>query len=192
MENLMYFVRYVDGEEGKMAQMETLETRVPVNIHLEEGSDFDLEEDTLCSVDLSADRTDLSFYDDEEAFNNAKTGMAPQSMIPCGTFSLHDDPDFQPSPFIFFAGKIPIMQYREKVRNPDEPNFRFFVESFELNFWLYCNLPSDLKTTDEEGDEVSKDKDNSVSLQNGMIAEGTAWLYGTVKSTEIEPDDTEQ
>lgn len=187
MENLMYFVRYVDGEEGKMAQMETLETRVPVNIHLEDDSDFDLKEGTLCKVYLSADGSDLSFYDDEDSFKNTGIGMASQSMIPAGTFSLEPNAsDFQPSPFIIFAGKVPVFQFSEGANNPDEPNFRFFVQSFELNFWLYYRLPSKFKELNAEEYEVCKKEDGSgINLQNGMIVYGLAWLYGTVKSAVI-------
>lgn len=175
MENLMYFVRYAKDSDGMMAHMETHETRVPINIHLEEGSDLNLKEGTLCKVDLNASAYMLNHYDNEQEFINAKNDMNSRSIIPWGISPLApDDSSCSQSPLIIFSGKVTILQYRDDPNHENAINLRFFVESYELNFWLYWrNMPS------------------TIWLHDGMCLQGVAWLYGTVKSAKIDSDTSE-
>lgn len=46
------FCYFVDYEDGKLAHLETCESEIPVNIYAEPDSDFDLQENDVCCVDI--------------------------------------------------------------------------------------------------------------------------------------------
>lgn len=180
MNNLMYFVRYLDVGEEKMALMETLENGIPVNVRLEEGSDLNLNKGTLCEVDLSAKICNLRYYDNEELLTRAATGSSPYTMISMNP----DDSSFPQVNCIRFTGRVSAFQFKKKLVYPDDPNLRFFVQSHELDFWLYVHFPSDFQEFNDKGPEVTSHDNHPVHLHKGMILEGTARLYGTVKTAE--------
>ena len=162
----LYFDAYKDGTEGKMASMRTFEEMIPINIHLEPGSDSDLTEDTVCSTDIFADEDELYIFKDEEAYCQAETLMAPYSLMPIGTFNT--TPDGTPvneSPFILFSGEIINVIDNPNPNKGDSPDYLVAIKSYDLIFNLY------LYADDHPHDSIEK----------GAFIHGTAWLFGVVK-----------
>lgn len=146
-----------------MARMETFDSRIPVNIHAKDDSDFTLKEGTICKIEILADQDKLTIHKDADAFAEAGTVLAAHSMIPVGTFS--ETPDGRPvkeSPFTLFSGEITEVQHNDNAQE-DEPNYCLKIESLELNFYLYCWL------------------DDEEPVKAGNYAEGVAWLFGTIQ-----------
>lgn len=99
-----------------------------VNIYAEPDSDFDLQENEICCVNIFGVGSEIKYYADEESFAKADTKFEPISMIPIGTFPLYEERDFKESPHTIFTGKI-IDVDRNSVASPDEPNYCVTVET---------------------------------------------------------------
>ncbi len=153
------FCWFSDYEDSKIARLETTESEVPVNIYAEPDSDFNLQEDDLCSVEILGVGSEIEFYEDEDDFQKANTQLASISMIPMGTFSLHDDDNFQESPHIIFTGKILDVEMNPDA-DEDEPNCCALVETLEMLVNVYFRAES--------------------SITAGGILHGVAWLCGDI------------
>lgn len=156
------FDGYIDYDEAeKLARVSTLEGAVPVNISLEEDSDWDLKEGELCNAQLWSNDYSVTVYPSEEEYSKADTHMAPISMIPMGTFPADpDQKDFKQSAMILFTGIV-----KEVERNPDPedgaPVWRLRIETYAMAFDLYYFE-----------DEL---------IEPGFLVHGQLWLYGTLK-----------
>jgi len=154
----MTFLDYKDYADGKIATMETPEELIPVNVYAEENSDYSLENGDVCNVEIFGESEDFKVYNDFDERNNAD-GMAPISMIPTGTFSPNDDPDFKENPTIYFSGKVlGVARHPEATEN--EYNCAALVQTYDMRFTLLFNYDGEL----EEGNYIS----------------GMAWLYADI------------
>ena len=151
-----YFTEY---EDGKLAHLETCESEIPVNIYAEPDSDFSLKENDICSVDIIGVGSEIKYYENEEEFVKADTGLDVVSMIPIGTFPLDEDENFEESPHIIFTGKI-IAVDTDPTADSDEPNYFVTLETLEMTVTLVFNF------------------DENISV--GGILQGVAWLYGDI------------
>lgn len=151
-----YFTEY---EDGKLAHLETCESEIPVNIYAEPDSDFSLKENDICSVDIIGVGSEIKYYENEEEFVKADTGLDVVSMIPIGTFPLDEDENFEESPHIIFTGKI-IAVDADPTAKSDEPNCFVIVETLDMTVTVVLN------------------SDENISV--GGILKGVAWLYGDI------------
>ncbi len=151
-----YFTEY---EDGKLAHLETCESEIPVNIYADPDSDFSLKENDICSVDIIGVGSEIKYYENEEEFVKADTGLDVVSMIPIGTFALDEDENFEESPHIIFTGKI-IAVDADSTAKSDEPNCFVIVETLDMTVTVVFN-------TDE-------------NISVGGILKGVAWLYGDI------------
>ena len=151
-----YFTEY---EDGKLAHLETCESEIPVNIYAEPDSDFSLKENDICSVDIIGVGSEIKYYENEEEFVKADTGLDVVSMIPVGTFPLDEDENFEESPHIIFTGKI-IAVDADLTAKSDEPNCFVIVETLDMTVTVVFN------------------SDENISV--GGILKGVAWLYGDI------------
>lgn len=151
-----YFTEY---EDGKLAHLETCESEIPVNIYAESDSDFSLKENDICSVDIIGVGSEIKYYENEEEFFKADTGLDVVSMIPIGTFALDEDENFEESPHIIFTGKIIAVDADPKAKS-DEPNCFVTVETLDMTVTVVFN------------------SDENISV--GGILKGVAWLYGDI------------
>ena len=151
-----YFTEY---EDGKLAHLETCESEIPVNIYAEPDSDFSLKENDICSVDIIGVGSEIKYYENEEEFVKADTGLDVVSMIPIGTFPLDEDENFEESPHIIFTGKI-IAVDADPPAKSDEPNCFVIVETLDMTVTVVFN------------------SDENISV--GGILKGVAWLYGDI------------
>ena len=132
---------------------------IPVNIYAEPDSDFDLQENEICCVNIFGVGSEIKYYADEESFAKADTKFEPISMIPIGTFPLYEERDFKESPHTIFTGKI-IDVDRNSVASPDEPNYCVTVETLEMDITVFF---------------ISNE-----NISVGGILHGVAWLYGDI------------
>ena len=151
-----YFTEY---EDGKLAHLETCESEIPVNIYADPDSDFSLKENDICSVDIIGVGSEIKYYENEEEFVKADTGLDVLSMIPIGTFALDEDENFEESPHIIFTGKI-IAVDADHTAKSDEPNCFVTVETLDMTVTVVFN------------------SDENISV--GGILKGVAWLYGDI------------
>ena len=151
-----YFTEY---EDGKLAHLETCESEIPVNIYAEPDSDFSIKENDICSVDIIGVGSEIKYYENEEEFVKADTGLDVVSMIPIGTFALDEDENFEESPHIIFTGKIIAVDADPKAKS-DEPNCFVTVETLDMTVTVVFN------------------SDENISV--GGILNGVAWLYGDI------------
>ena len=151
-----YFAEY---EDGKLAHLETYDSKIPVNIYAEPNSDFSLKENECCSVDILGVCSEIKYYENEEEFVKADTVFDVVSMIPIGTFPLDEDENFEESPYIIFTGKI-IAVDTDPTADSDEPNYFVTLETLEMTVTLLFN------------------SDENISV--GGILHGVAWLYGDI------------
>ena len=151
-----YFTEY---EDGKLAHLETCESEIPVNIYADPDSDFSLKENDICSVDIIGVGSEIKYYENEEEFVKADTGLDVVSMIPIGTFALDEDENFEESPHIIFTGKIIAVDVDPTAKS-DEPNCFVTVETLDMTVTVVFN-------TDE-------------NISVGGILKGVAWLYGDI------------
>ena len=153
------FQYFKDHGKGKLARVETSETRIPLNIFAEKGSDFDLAAGEVCEIQVCGVGSGFSFFDSEEAFKAKNGNFATMSMIPIGTFpSDENDANGEESCHILFSGMVLHSQF-----DPDapEPNARLFVQTLDMMIIVGTNL-------DKPVEPLS-------------IVSGVAWIYGDVK-----------
>lgn len=163
MSTLTFFY-FMDYKDGKMARMETTgDMEIPVNIFIDNASEYEDLQETLCNIDIYGIGSDIKVFPSEESYEESGLQMAPQSMIPMGTFPINDDPDFTESPHILFSG---IVTEVESIlpSNPDDPNYCLTIETLEFEFYLYCKL--------------------ATPVEAGNIINGVAWLFGDIALLE--------
>ena len=167
---IMKFCKYLDHEEGKLAAMETQgesELEIPVNIFAEDGSDYSLEEGTICALDIEGEGYDIDVYTTKDEMSK-NTRMAEFSMIPMGTFPLEpDDPDFTPQPTIIFCGKV-LDASKNPEPTPDTYNYRVEVKTLDLFLTLYLDSDEDIPV--------------------GAYIHGVAWLSAVIQRGDQNDD----
>lgn len=166
----LYFDSYKDGSEGRMARMYTMEEGMPLNIHLQPGSDMNLKKDTVCSVDIYADECEFSWFESEEEYLESGQLMAPQALLPAGTFD--ETPDGKPvqeSPFVLFSGEVTDLEEKPQYDENDPPDYLATVKCYgiTIKMYLWCD---------------------DVQIEKGFILTGTAWLFGVVKASQETSD----
>lgn len=165
--SLFEFCGFMDYEDGKMARVTTMgEYEIPFNIFIDNASELEDVRARLCSIDVYGIGSDLSFFATEEEYRASGTRLAPEAMIPIGTFSLNeDDEDFKQSPHILFTGKV-IDVDRDSCPGPDGPNCLILIETVGMIMQVYA----------ECDEEIEKD----------YLVHGVAWLFGNLKPEDEE------
>ena len=80
---------------------------VPMNVEVIGDFPRGLKKDTPLNLELRLLFLKGSFYKNEaEYYREAKSHMAAESYIPCGTFSPTNDPDFVESPTVLMGGTV--------------------------------------------------------------------------------------
>jgi len=138
--------------------METCETDIPVNIYAEPGSDFDMDEGDICTVDICGVCYDLEVFQDEDAYYATGTQFAAVSMIPLGVFSSEGNAD-EESAHIMFSGKV-IETEKDPKAGPEEINYCLKAESLEMEINLFTCFDGEIKA--------------------GNVIHGTAWIFGEI------------
>ncbi len=157
----MKFNGYRDYENGKMAICETVGSdEIPVNIFIDNAEEYAGFENGLCLIDVCGVGSNYDVFPSEEAYLASEHKMAPISMIPMGTFPLHEeDEDFEPSPHILFSGKVLDVDWNEDAE-PEGANCCLLIETLGLTFHLYTRCGSD--------------------IAEGYYIHGVAWLFGRI------------
>ena len=155
------FDGYTDYEEGKLARVETMESEIPVNIHAEDDSDFEMESGEICTVDIYAVGNQISVYPSEEAYGKSDNYMAAISMIPMGTFPANpEDKNFKQSAHILYTGKVLSVEKYSQQKDKNEPDYLLSIQTYEMEFQLYTYYDG--------------------LIENGYIIHGIAWLFGNI------------
>ena len=152
----------MDYEEGRLANVETLESEIPVNIHAEDDSDFTLQEGENCNVEIYAVGNNFKLYSSETEYKASGKKMAVMSMIPAGTFPVDpEDKNFRESAHIIYTGKVLNVSKEQDEKGKDGyPNYFLKIQSYEIEFGLYVYYDGEIK--------------------KGDIISGMAWLFGTI------------
>ena len=158
--NDFVFRHFTECEDGQMAQLETAESGIPVNVFAEDGTDFDLQEGENCTVELYGVGSQVDVYPSEEALDADGCRMAVPSMIPMGTFPPKDSEEaFEESAHIIFVGTV-LEVDTDPEADENHPNYCLTVETLEMTINLYLR---------HEG-----------PIEVGSILHGVAWLFGPV------------
>ena len=156
----MTFWSYADYEDGKMAACETTgRDEIPVYIFIDNAGDFPDMRPGPFMMDIFAVGNKIQVFENEAACMASGSKMAPVSMIPMGTFSPTNDPDFEPSPHILYSGRVLDVERQEYV-GPDEINYRVLIETLGLTFLLCLSYDG--------------------AIEVGNIVKGVAWLFGNI------------
>ena len=155
------FVEWID-KENKIARLEITNLQIPVNVEvLDDKLVNSLSNSKEYNVIVWADNGgEFEVYKDIDEYENRKdSSMAPQSLIPCGTFAAKENPDFKESAFAIINGIV-----SDVVEGDTEDGRHYWgieiktVEDFPMH--RYCFEP--------------------VELNN--VVSGTVWL--TIESNE--------
>ena len=165
--NRLKFCYFQDYEDGKMARMLTTgEYEIPVNIFIDNASEFEGVKRGYCNIDVCAVGSSIDIYASEEEYRQTDSNMDIISMIPMGTFSVKpDDEDFQESPHILFTGKVLDVAWNPEA-DEDDANCCVLVETLGLMINLYLNY----------------DK----PVEKEYIVHGVAWLFGDMEMEEAQ------
>ncbi len=156
----MMFQSYVDYEDGKMAACETTGIdEIPVNIFIDNADDFPEMQPGPFMIDIIAVGDQIQVFENEAAYMASGSAMAPVSMIPIGTFSPTNDPNFEPSALILYSGRV-LEAERHEYAGPDEINCRVLIETLGLTFRLCLSY--------------------SGTIEIGNTVRGDAWLFGNI------------
>ncbi len=156
-----HFIGFMDASDGRMARVETLKEEIPVNIFIDNASQFTGAEKGFCTIDVcGVESVPTTVFASEEEYIKSGIRYAPVSLVPIGTFSPDpEDEDFEQSPTVLFAGKVKSVE-RDPDAAPDMPNCCAEVETLDFTFSLYFRW----------------DK----PIEEGYILRGIARLFGDI------------
>ena len=162
----LQFLSFSDYEDGKMAEMFTVEEMIPVNIYIDNFEKVhNVRRGEYCDIDICAVCSWVKIYPSEEEYYASDSYMAIPAMIPVGAFSIKpDDENFEESPHILFTGKVMDIAWNPDAKE-DDVNCCILIETLELVIKLYLRYDQ--------------------PVRKGFIIHGVAWLYGDLK-----PDDS--
>ena len=89
----LFFHGYKDFQRGKLCRTETLEQKIPINIEASGGSDFSLQENEICSIDLFGKDSELRIYPSEKDFRESEQEVTPYSLFRSGPWMRHRTAD---------------------------------------------------------------------------------------------------
>ena len=102
------FVEWID-KDNRIARLEITSLEIPVNVEvLDDKLVNSLSSGKEYNVIVWADNGgEFEVYKDIDEYENRKdSSMAPQSLIPCGTFPVKENPDFKESAFAIINGIV--------------------------------------------------------------------------------------
>lgn len=159
----LFFHGYKDFQRGKLCRTETLEQKIPINIEASGGSDFSLQENEICSIDLFGKDSELRIYPSEKDFRESEQEVTPYSLFPIGT--MDETPDgrhVEETPFIVFSGRV--IQVKPHPDGDENADYTVTVRTNDLVFDM----------------EIAYKK----PVEEGYWIMGITWLYGTVRRKE--------
>ena len=165
MESKFIFKYFKDHEAGKLARLETSDMNVPVNLFAEENTDFDLQEDEPCTVQVFSVGSNLEVFADEAAYKEKETHFAPISMIPIGLFPPQEDThDWEESCHILFSGKV-LASHPIENAQPNRPNTELVVETLDMTLYIGTIMDQ--------------------PAEPGNFVRGVVWIYGDIKRENL-------
>ncbi len=180
--------RWIDYPEGRndSGMMECWikggEEEFPLCIDVEdaftvEKKDENGNEINRCVIDFALFARDINIFKDEDDYLNSgkRSIMAPESCIPCGTFSpKENDENFKPNATAMING---IVQTAVKLENPLTGGKFWEVEINCLGYKFVAVIAEELVQ-----DEIAP----------GNVIAGVYWLSGVVYDTEWEAEDGDE
>ena len=154
----IHFYRFWAYEDGKLANAELEEGGVPINIFVDNVEEYPDLPECDAEIEIFGASQELEVFETEEAYFAQGTNMAPQSLIPTGTFGMTGESKaYTPEPTILYSGIVRSVETREEAAE-NRPNYLLEVETYGMTFSLYARFDGEIRV--------------------GDIVSGSAWIYG--------------